>query len=87
MKSRNSREGFYCGCMASPVGKRRCHVRSQTRQIGSGAATKTVTTRLVSKAEERHRIALVAQIIAEGRGDALTSANLEMDSKGELDRY
>lgn len=79
MKSRNFREGYYCGSMASPIGKRRCHVRSKTRQISSGVATKTVTARLVSKAEERHQQALVERIMTESRGNNELTCNAERE--------
>jgi hypothetical protein len=73
MKSRNFREGHYCGCMASPVGKRRYHVRANTGQISSGAATKIVTARLVSKAEEKYQMTLVAKIKIKEGGNAWPS--------------
>jgi hypothetical protein len=70
MKSRNFREGRYCGCMASPVGKRRYHVHANAGQISSGAATNIVTARLVSKAEEKYQMALVARIMTKENGNA-----------------
>lgn len=67
MKSRNSREGRYCGRTIAPDGPGRRHVRSQTRQVGAGAAARAVVDRLVSEAEERRQMALAARIMAEDK--------------------
>jgi 5-carboxymethyl-2-hydroxymuconate isomerase len=62
MKSRNSREGRYCGRTPAPDGSGRRHIRSRTRQVSAGAAIRAVLTRIVAEAEERRQIALVAHI-------------------------
>jgi hypothetical protein len=68
MKSRNDREGRYCGCTPSPNGKGRRHVRSQVGAlVAAGAAAKAVVAHLVSEAEYRRQMALVARIMDEDR--------------------
>lgn len=69
MKSRNIREGHYCGCTTALHGGHR-HIRSRTRQVSAGAAARTVVARLVSEAEYRRQMALAARIMDEDR-DAL----------------
>lgn len=66
MKSRNSREGHYCGCTTAPHGGRR-HVRSRTHQVSAGAAAKAVVARLVTEAEERRQMVLAARIMGKER--------------------
>jgi len=71
MKSRNDREGRYCGRTTSANGRSRCHVRSQTgHQVSAGTAARTVVARHVSDAEYRRQMALAARIMDEDR-DAL----------------
>lgn len=67
MKSRNTREGHYCGRTTAPHGSGRHHVRSRTRQVSAGAAAKVVVARLVSEAKERRQMALVARLMAEDK--------------------
>lgn len=68
MKSRNFREGHYCGCAPSPDRKGRRHVRSQVdHQVTAGAATRAVVARVVSEAEERRQMALATRIMDEDR--------------------
>jgi nucleotidyltransferase/DNA polymerase involved in DNA repair len=66
MKSRNDREGRYCGRTTSANGTSRCHVRSQTaHQVSAGTAARAMVARLVSKAEERRQMALAVRIMDE----------------------
>lgn len=68
MKSRNEREGRYCGRTTSANGALRCHVRSQTgHQVSAGTAARAVVARLLSKAEERRQMVLAARIMDEDR--------------------
>jgi hypothetical protein len=68
MKSRNSREGRYCGYTTSPRDEGRRHVRSKTaRQVSAGAAARAVVARLTSEAEERHQMVLAARIMDEDK--------------------
>jgi hypothetical protein len=67
MKSRNAREGRYCGSTTAPHGNGRHHIRSRTRQVSAGAAARAVVARLVSQAEERRQTALATRIMDEDR--------------------
>jgi hypothetical protein len=68
MKSRNDREGRYCGCTPSPDGKGRRHVRSQVGdQVAAGAAARAVVARVVSEAEYRRQMALATRIMNEDK--------------------
>lgn len=68
MKSRNSREGRYCGYTTSPSGEDRRHVRSQIGCLVSAeAAARAMVARLTSEAEEYYQVALAARIMDEDR--------------------
>jgi hypothetical protein len=68
MKSRNDREGRYCGCTPSPDGKGRRHVRSQVvDQVAAGAAARAVVARVVSEGEYRRQMALATRIMDEDK--------------------
>jgi hypothetical protein len=68
MKSRNYREGSYCGRTTSANGTTRSHDRSQTsHHVSAGTAARAVVARLVSRAEERRQMALAARIMEEDR--------------------
>ena len=69
MKSRNFREGRYCGYTTSPRGEGRCHIRSQNgRQVSAGAAARVAVACLTSEAEERRQMVLATRIMDEDRG-------------------
>jgi hypothetical protein len=78
MKSRNTREGHYCGCTTAPDGSGRRHIRFRTRQVSAGAAAKAVVARLVSEAEERRQMVLAAHIMAEDRHMLRELANADL---------
>jgi hypothetical protein len=65
MKSRNSREGHYCGRSTSPDGKGSRHVRSKIAKVSAGTATLIVVRRLASKFTEQGQMDLMVRIMDE----------------------